>query len=75
VFGTGEIQTRERGAREIEERKGISLAWFSREIEAREDLWWDPYHFSVFATQRRNREETTNIFVLPFLPFNRSAYN
>jgi hypothetical protein len=37
VFGWSETQTRERGTREIEERKGISLVWFSREIGAREE--------------------------------------
>jgi hypothetical protein len=42
VLGRGETQTREKGTTEIEERKGISLAWFSREIGAREDIWWDP---------------------------------
>jgi hypothetical protein len=47
---------RERGTREIEERKRISFVWFSRETGAREEKWWNPWHiFNLRNTAKKRR--------------------
>jgi hypothetical protein len=42
VFGRAETRKRERGEREVGERRPLSHVWFRREIEEREKIMWDP---------------------------------
>jgi hypothetical protein len=53
VFGRAETRKRERGEREVGERRPLSHVWFRREIEEREKIMWDPRIFCFSPQVRR----------------------
>jgi hypothetical protein len=69
LFGMGEIEKREIGEREIEERGCISPVWYGEKLQREIKKLWAQALFHFSSGLRRKSRESDSTLHFPFLPF------